>query len=513
MTPERQTVLINRGLRIALLLVALGAVVWVFHHLATVIIMLAVAGILAFILDPLVMALARRMPRGLAIAVTYLTLMACLVLALIGVVPRIVGQVAGFQRNLPHYQAAFEEVVRQSSEEPAPALSPSSSPSPSASPVVVPPDESAVPMPDALHTVEDIKNNETVIKIAALVRLWRSRYEHLPPSVKAELERVRESAAQTAGHAADTLVATLVGVLGWAAKGMIILVLSIYLLVDKVLIRDFLLNLIPHQYREETFKIGGEVLNVIRAYLRGQLVVIGFVAFAVTLVLVVCRIPYALTIGTLAGTLEIIPYFGAATGAIPAVILGLVRGGPLLAGGLILFFILINQLEGHVVIPTVMGRTMEMRPLMVLLSLLVGAEVAGIIGLMVAVPVARIGQVLVEHGIRLYRQGRPPVDRHLEMLEEFAPGENVRLRTVVETRRADGEVETTRTIETRRGVDGNVETHVDAPLHTEVVPTETPEPEPVAAPEPETTPEPAPIVAVEAAPDVAPEEESEAPTG
>ena len=67
----------------------------------------------------------------------------------------------------------------------------------------------------------------------------------------------------------------------------------------------------------------------------------------------------------------------------------------------------INQVEGHVVIPLVMGHELEMRPIVVLLSLLVGAELYGIVGLIVAVPVCRILQVLIEHGMRLYRESQP----------------------------------------------------------------------------------------------------------
>jgi hypothetical protein len=74
--------------------------------------------------------------------------------------------------------------------------------------------------------------------------------------------------------------------------------------------------------------------------------------------------------------------------------------------GMICFFITINQVEGHVVIPLVMGANLEMRPLTVLLSLLVGHSLGGIVGLIVAVPVCRILQVFVEHGVQIYKDLR-----------------------------------------------------------------------------------------------------------
>jgi hypothetical protein len=69
---------------------------------------------------------------------------------------------------------------------------------------------------------------------------------------------------------------------------------------------------------------------------------------------------------------------------------------------MIAFFIAINQIEGHVVIPLVMGHNLEMRPITVLLSILVGHQLAGIIGIIVAVPVCRMLGVLLDHGLQIY---------------------------------------------------------------------------------------------------------------
>ena len=187
---------------------------------------------------------------------------------------------------------------------------------------------------------------------------------------------------------------------------MIILVLSIYILLDKDGLREGLLSVVPVPARAETLSVVGDALKVLRAYLRGQIVVIGFVAVAVTVALLTAGMPYALTVGVLAGILEVIPYFGAVVGAIPGVLYSFAVHG---AGGgvaMIAFFVVINQLEGHVVIPLVMGANLEMRPFVVLLSLLVGAELGGIVGLIVAVPVCRIFQVFGEHAIKIYRDLR-----------------------------------------------------------------------------------------------------------
>ena len=117
-------------------------------------------------------------------------------------------------------------------------------------------------------------------------------------------------------------------------------------------------------------------------------------------------IKYWLFIGALAGLLEVIPYFGAVTGAIPAVILGF-QHSLAMGLGLILAFIIINQVEGHIVVPLAMGHSMHLRPLAVLLALLVGEAVAKVVGMIVAVPIIGILRVTWIHGRRYWQQTSP----------------------------------------------------------------------------------------------------------
>jgi len=335
---------------------------WMAQHLSEVLIMVTVGGLIAFILDPLITRIARHMPRLAAIAVTYLGLVAVLTVALVLIIPEIIHQ-------LRHMDAA-------------------------------------------------IRSGEFSAHMTAVFGQASDYFHRLPEPVREQLVKLQGTLSEVGNEAMATFFGALAGVLGWMAKGMIILVLSIYIAMDKRLIRDFLLSLVPIRARSDAVVVVGEVLDVIRAYLRGQIVVIGFVAVSVTLVLLIFQIPYALTIGTFAGILEVIPYFGAVAGAVPAVILGFLKGGWVMGALLILFFVVINQLEGHVVIPWVMGHAMEMRPLVVLLSLLVGAELYGIVGLIVAVPLCRIVQVLVEHGLRLYKEAQV---RELTVVTETKP--------------------------------------------------------------------------------------------
>jgi len=285
------------------------------------------------------------MPRWLAIVITYVALVVLLVLLGVLIVPRVVGELQQLKEQWPQ----FQEQVRL--------------------------------------------RFDTMLK-------W---HQELPEAVREQLDNMVLSLQEGSRAMVHSLFNTTLVAVSWVAKGMIILVLSIYLLLDKDSLKKSALALIPRRARRETVTVVGDVLGVIRAYLRGQIVVIGFVAITVSAVLLVFQIPYALVIGSFAGLLEVIPYFGAVAGAIPGVLYTFSQNGLVAGAFMIGFFIAINQIEGHVVIPLVMGRNLEMRPIWVLLSLLVGAELYGVIGLIVAVPVARILQVIVVHGLRLYK--------------------------------------------------------------------------------------------------------------
>jgi predicted PurR-regulated permease PerM len=318
------------------------------ERLHEVVIMLVVAGLVAFILEPLVMALEKKMPRWSAIAVSYLGLILLLSLAALQIIPKIVEQVGQLTQNMPRIQAQIHEYTDR-------------------------------------------------------VNAYRDK---IPEQLRDQIQGAQNSLQGWSKEMLAAFGAVMLAGLGWMGKGMIILVLSIYLLLDKDRIRDGLLALVPIPARAETLSVVGDVLVVLRSYLRGQIVVIGFVAVSVTAALLLLEMPYALTVGCLAGFLEIIPYFGAVVGAIPGVLYAFFVKGMGWGIGMICFFITINQVEGHVVIPLVMGANLEMRPLTVLLSLLVGHSLGGIVGLIVAVPVCRILQVFVEHGVQIYKDLR-----------------------------------------------------------------------------------------------------------
>jgi len=123
-------------------------------------------------------------------------------------------------------------------------------------------------------------------------------------------------------------------------------------------------------------------------------------------VLLIMGVPYAVALGLLVAVLDLIPLAGATLAGIIVVAVAFLHTVP--AGIVLLVFIATyQQLENHFLQPVIYGRTVQLSPLAVLVSVLVGAELAGIVGALAAIPVAGAIQVLVRDQLA-YRRGRPP---------------------------------------------------------------------------------------------------------
>ncbi|MFB5662169.1 AI-2E family transporter [Alteribacillus sp. HJP-4] len=161
--------------------------------------------------------------------------------------------------------------------------------------------------------------------------------------------------------------------------------LVFYILKDIDMIDSFVKKLIPPKWRDEGEILAHAVDEALGDYIRGQFIVASSVGILTIIGLWILKIPYAIVLGIFIGIMDIIPYFGPIIGAIPALaVAGTESGSALLFTlGLIL---LIQQLEGSVLSPYIVGRTVHLHPLVIVFALLLGFETAGIIGLLLAVP-------------------------------------------------------------------------------------------------------------------------------
>jgi predicted PurR-regulated permease PerM len=225
------------------------------------------------------------------------------------------------------------------------------------------------------------------------------------------VERVREAiedrglggilgVTQPAVAVAKSVVTAIVGV-------VTISFLTFFMLLEGPKTVERTLGVLPKTTAERWERVGGEIYRTIGGYVTGNLAISLIAGTAAAIVLVSVGSGYAVALGVVVAILDLIPLAGATLAAIIVTAVVGVELGWVQALIVAVFFILYQQLENHVLQPLVYGRTVQLSPLLVLVSVLLGAELAGILGALLAIPVAgSISAVLSE--VLEYMRGREP---------------------------------------------------------------------------------------------------------
>ena len=203
-------------------------------------------------------------------------------------------------------------------------------------------------------------------------------------------ERARTAAERTAADPAILLSGLLrvgVGVASVASTALIVAVLTVYLLVDGERVIDWVLHYAPLRQRAKVRRAMPEISKVVSGYVVGQAItstLFGLVAFA-TLSLV--GVPQPLLLALLAGLLDAVPIAGILVATVPAVLLALTVSWP--AAAIVLaVYVGYQQVENYLLVPRVYRDTLRISSFAVLIAVLVGAELLGIVGVLLALPVA-----------------------------------------------------------------------------------------------------------------------------
>ena len=168
-------------------------------------------------------------------------------------------------------------------------------------------------------------------------------------------------------------------------------------------------SVLPDDSRDRWRGVGQKIYRTVGGYVTGNLFISFIAGTATTVLLLILGVPYAFALGLLVAILDLIPLAGATLAAIIVSSVAFLDGT--LNGIIVLvFFVLYQQLENHVLQPLVYSRTVQMSPLAILISVLIGAELAGVVGALAAIPVAGTLQVLVLAGLeeRRSRLGAKP---------------------------------------------------------------------------------------------------------
>ena len=330
---QKMNVTISTGsiIKIIAIFLLLGFLYLVRDILAIIFISIVIASAL----DPWIDALQKRkIPRAIGILVVYLAIIGVVSLAVMLIVPPIVEQVKQITGSFPQY---YDKLVQLYS------------------------------------TFQNFSNKYGV-----------------EGSVQNSLNSLSDSLAQLGSGIFTFSSRFLGGIIGLFA----VMVMVFYLTIGEAGIKEFFHSIAPSKYQPYLVQKTNQVQHKLGQWLRGQLI-LSLIIFTLTFIgLTILGVKYALVLALIAGITEFIPYIGPIISAIPAVFLTFAMS-PLKALLVVVLYIIIQQLENQIIVPKVMQKSVGLNPIVVIIVMLIGAKIAGVVGIILAVPTTTIIKIFL----------------------------------------------------------------------------------------------------------------------
>jgi predicted PurR-regulated permease PerM len=346
-TPERvvdfRTRTVLRILLIVLCVAVTLEVVWIARH---VLAWVVIALFLALALNPLVSWIQRhtRLSRGLAIGLAYLIVLVVIVAVGASFLPKLIDEVNGFVQALPNYI-------------------------------------------------------DQLTKGRGRLGFLETKY-HIVEKVRAQ---VQKGGATKLLGLSGAAVSVTKSVISLVAATVTIVFLTFFMLLEGGAWMERIYSLFSDGSQARVRRIGDDIYKSVGGYVTGNIVISLIAGASATVVLLIMGVPYAVALGLLVAVLDLIPLAGATLAGIVVSLVAFVHTIP--AGIVVVIFVVVyQQIENHFLQPVIYGRTVQLSALTVIVSVLVGAELAGILGALAAIPVAGTLQVLIRDQLT-YRRG------------------------------------------------------------------------------------------------------------
>jgi predicted PurR-regulated permease PerM len=330
--------------KLTVLLLLLGLGIFLLYHFSAAITPLILALLLAYILSPIVTWIQNRLRlrRGLATLLAYLILLVILIGLPLVVIPALSDEAAGLNTKVQRF----------------------------------------------IMDIEAFLGNQ--VMLAGYTIDPKAAFESTLGSLQGLVQPVFSQGLRFVVEAISSLV--------WV---VFIFVISFYLVKDSANLNIWLDGLAPPAYREDFIRLRGEINLIWKAFLLGQMTLALVVAVMFTIIGLIMGLPYALAMGALAGLLEFLPSLGHGIWMTIAVLLALLAGSTwlpipnwafaLLIAGLHLFY---QQFDLNYLIPRIVGRRVQLPPLVIILGIVTGALTAGVLGVVLAAPTIASARVL-----------------------------------------------------------------------------------------------------------------------
>ncbi|MCX6553701.1 MAG: AI-2E family transporter [Candidatus Aminicenantes bacterium] len=256
------------------------------------------------------------------------------------------------------------------------------------------------------RTIGQAIKNETPATL--MVKLKTLLNKHLPllknPEINDQIMTKIEKSIYAMLNRSIQLIPTI---LPLAISLFLIPFMTFFLLKDGRRLKKSLIESMPNRYFEMTISLLHKIEGQLGSYIRGQMLVSLCIGALSITALAILGVPYFLIIGALAGLANMIPYFGPIVGAVPAIILNVIDKGSLSAAlVVILAFIAIRMIDDTLVSPNILGRSLEIHPLLVIIVIFIGGEMFGIMGLLLCIPVTGIIKVTIQELIWNFKHYR-----------------------------------------------------------------------------------------------------------
>lgn len=333
--PRRDPVTVAISLRTVGLILAVAACIWLASLLTHVLLVVFAAILLATAVDQPTTWLRRHgVPRPIGVLAVYVTLLLAVLASGAALMPLVSAELLALQSELPAYATRIENLAHR--------LAPN---------------------------------------VAAAQRL---SFSSLATQLAGHMEEVAGRITTVTLAAGQTL-----------ALVFATLVIAYFLAVDPAMGTRVLARFAPPALREHATRVGASVRLRIGAWARGQMLIALSFGVAMGVGLWLLGVPYAASLAVTAAVLELIPYVGGLVTVILAILMALTAGLPQVVGVIVLYLVLVN-LEAHVLAPLLLGHAVGLPSVAILIALLVGVELFGILGALLAVPTAVIVWAIIE---------------------------------------------------------------------------------------------------------------------
>lgn len=258
-----------------------------------------------------------------------------------------------------------------------------------------------------------------------LVNLYRALEEYTwfqnyinqnETSIDTWIRQLTDTVGAVIGSVAGSLGRVLAFIISGLFTLFIALFLYVFMLIDGGKLASAIVRWVPGTYEQDARQILHDMHETIKRYVRAQLIVCTFVGFFATIALWLLDVPFFLPLGIFIFATNIIPYFGPFLGAAPAVLIAFIDE-PVKAIYVIVAITIIQQLDANVISPLVQGKSLRVHPITITLVLLVAGRLAGIVGMLLAVPFYAVLKVTFLNLQKLYqlrKSSKSQIDRSVK---------------------------------------------------------------------------------------------------